>query len=125
VLPAGIIPPNPNELIINERFDKLFEQLREEYDYIVLDTSPVGAVSDTYLVDRVADMCLFVCRSEYSDTRNIEFVNRLNAEGSLRRIYLVVNDVDFESHKYAYYRRYGYGYGYAYGNDQVAGTKKK
>lgn len=125
VLPAGIIPPNPNELIINDRFETLFEQLRAEFDYIVLDTSPVGAVSDTYLVDRVADMCLFVCRSEYSDTRNIEFVNRLNAEGSLRRIYLVVNDVDFESHKYAYYRRYGYGYGYAYGNDQGVGLKKK
>lgn len=115
VLPAGIIPPNPNELIISDRFDTLFSRLRDEYDYIVLDTSPVGAVSDTYLIDRVADMCLFVCRSEYSDTRNIEFVNRLDAEGSLRRIYLVVNDVDFESHKYAYYRRYGYGYGYAYG----------
>ena len=127
VLPAGIIPPNPNELIINDRFDNLFEQLRKEYDYIILDTSPVGAVSDTYLIDRVADMCLFVCRSEYSDTRNIEFVNRLDAEGSLRRIYLIVNDVDFESHKYAYYRRYGYGYGYAYGYTygHSSATKKK
>lgn len=125
VMAAGIIPPNPNELIVSDRFDELFEQLRKEYDYIVLDTSPAGAVSDTYLIDRVADMCLFVCRSEYSDTRNIEFVNRLDFEGSLRRIYLIVNDVDFESHKYSYYRRYGYGYGYSYGYTYGTQSDKK
>lgn len=116
VLPAGIIPPNPNELLISKRFDAMFEKLRNEYDYVILDTSPVGAVSDTYLVDRVADVCLFVCRSEYSDTRNIDFMNRLDAEGSLKRIYIIVNDVNFESHKYTYYRKFGYGYGYSYGS---------
>lgn len=114
VLPAGIIPPNPNELIIKQRFDDLFELLKPDYDYIILDTAPVGAVSDTYLVDRVADACLYVTRSEYSDKRNIEFINRLHAEETLKRIYLVINDVQFESNKYAYYRKYGYGYGYGY-----------
>lgn len=120
VLTAGIIPPNPNELLISKRFDTLFEELRKEYDYIVLDTSPVGAVSDTYLIDRVADVCLFVCRSDYSDTRNIDFINRLDAEGSLNRIYLIINDVNFESHRYTYYRKYGYGYGYSYGSPAEA-----
>lgn len=115
VLPAGVIPPNPNELIIRQRFDDLFNELRPEYDFIILDTAPVGAVSDTYLVDRVADVCLYVTRSEYSDRRNIEFINRLYAEDTLKRIYLVINDVQFESNKYAYYRKYGYGYGYGYG----------
>jgi hypothetical protein len=66
------------------------------------------------VVDKVADVCLYVCRSEYSDKRNIEYVNRLNREKTLKRIHLVINDVQFESNKYAYYRRYGYGYGYGY-----------
>lgn len=115
VLPAGVIPPNPNELIMKTQFDQLFAELKPQYDYIILDTSPVGAVSDTYLVDRVADLCLYVCRSEYSDKRNIEFINRLHREGTLKRINLVINDVQFESNKYSYYRKYGYGYGYGYG----------
>lgn len=119
VLPAGIIPPNPNELIVKQRFDDLFELLKPDYDYIILDTAPVGAVSDTYLVDRVADVCLYVTRSEYSDKRNIEFINRLDSEKTLKRIYLVINDVQFESNKYAYYRKYGYGYGYGYGYDHA------
>jgi len=114
VLPAGVIPPNPNELIMNEKLDQLFEYLKPYYDYIILDSSPVGAVSDTYLIDRVADLCLYVCRSEYSDKRNIEFINRLEKEGTLQRIYIVINDVKFESNKYSYYRKYGYGYGYGY-----------
>lgn len=114
VLPAGVIPPNPNELIMMDRFEELFSYLKPYYDYIILDTSPVGAVSDTYLIDRVADLCLYVCRSEYSDKRNIEFINRLDKEGTLKRIYIVINDVKFESNKYSYYRKYGYGYGYGY-----------
>ncbi len=114
VLPAGVIPPNPNELIMLEKFDELFNVVRPHYDYIILDTAPVGAVSDTYLVDRVADLCLYVCRSEYSDKRNIEFINRLDKEGTLKRIYLVINAVKFESNKYSYQRKYGYGYGYGY-----------
>jgi capsular exopolysaccharide synthesis family protein len=120
ILPAGVIPPNPNELIIKEKFDQLFTDMREEYDFIILDTSPVGAVSDTYLIDRVADICMYVTRSEYSDKRNIEYINRLDREGTLKRIYIVINDVKFESNKYAYYRRYGYGYGYgySYGHDK-------
>lgn len=116
VLPAGIIPPNPNELIIKDKFDQLIELLKQQYDYIILDTAPVGAVSDTYLIDRVADICLYVTRSEYSDKRNIEFINRLDQEKTIKRIYIVINDVQFESNKYAYYRKYGYGYGYGYGN---------
>lgn len=114
VLPAGVIPPNPNELIMLEKFDELFNIVRPHYDYIILDSAPVGAVSDTYLIDRVADLCLYVCRSEFSDKRNIEFINRLDREGTLKRIYIVINAVKFESNKYSYQRKYGFGYGYGY-----------
>ncbi len=111
IIHGGIIPPNPNELILSDRFDKLIAEVRKEYDYIVLDTAPVGLVSDTFLIDRVADMSLYVCRADYSDKRNMEFVKRIYDENTLKRLYLVVNDVDMESKRYG--GRYAYGYSYA------------
>lgn len=111
VMPAGVIPPNPTELIMKERFDTLFTELRKEYDYIVIDSAPVGAVSDSYLIDRISNLTLYICRAGYTDKRNIEFVNRIQQEKSLKRIFLVVNDVDFETGRYSYHSRYGYGYG--------------
>jgi capsular exopolysaccharide synthesis family protein len=115
VMPAGVIPPNPTELIMKDRFDELINELRSQYDYIVIDSAPVGAVSDSYLIDRVSDLTLYICRAGYTDKRNIEFVNRLQSEKSLKRIFFVVNDVDFHSNRYSYYSRYGYGNKYGYG----------
>jgi len=117
VMPAGVIPPNPTELIMKERFDTLISDLKKEYDYIVIDSAPVGAVSDSYLIDRACDLTLYVCRAGFTDKRNIEFVNRIQTEKSLKRLFFVVNDVDFHSHRYSYYSKYGYGnkYGYGYG----------
>ena len=112
ILPAGVIPPNPTELIMKDRFDGLMEELKEQYDYIIIDTAPVGAVSDTFLIDRVADITLYVCRAGYTDLRNLDFINRINTEKTLKRIYFVVNDVDLEANRYSYHRKYGYGYGY-------------
>jgi len=123
VLPAGVIPPNPTELIMKSRFDKLITELKDEYDYILIDTAPVGAVSDTFLIDRISDLTLYVCRAGYTDIRNLEFVNRINNEKSLKRIFLVVNDVDLEANRYSYHRKYGYGYGY--GNKYGYGYGKK
>jgi len=113
ILPGGIIPPNPNELILSDRFDQLIAELREQYDYIIIDSAPVGAVSDTFLINRVSNLTLYVCRANYSDKRNLEFLNRVHQENSLKQIYLVVNDVDIESSKYG--GKYAYGYGYGYG----------
>jgi Mrp family chromosome partitioning ATPase len=94
----------------------MFEILKPEYDYIVIDTAPVGAVSDTLLLHRLTDVTLYVCRAEYSDRRNLEFVNRLATEGSLKPIYLVINDVHMEKRHYGYRRGYHYGYHYGYGH---------
>jgi len=125
ILPAGVIPPNPNELIMKKRFDTLLDELKEQYDYIVIDSAPVGVVSDSYLIDRVSDLTLYVCRARYTDKRNIDFVNRIQDEKSLKRLFLVVNDVDLESNKYAYHRKYGYGYGnHRYGYGYGYGSKK-
>ncbi len=123
VLPAGIIPPNPGELISREQLDKSVELLKEHYDYVLLDTPPIGLVSDTLSIGRVADMCLFVCRADYSPRANFDLINSLNAEEKLPKISLVLNAVDMRKKKYGYYYGYGkygkYGkyskYGYGYG----------
>lgn len=115
VIPGGVIPPNPNELLMNKRLDEMVEKLRNEYDYIVIDTAPVGAVSDSFLIDRVVDIAIYMCRMDYSDKRNIEFLNHVKADKSLKRPYLVINDVNMQS-KYYYHRGYSYGYGNYYGH---------
>lgn len=115
VIPGGVIPPNPNELLMSKRLDDMVEKLRNEYDYIVIDTAPVGAVSDSFLIDRVVDIALYMCRMDYSDKRNIEFLNHVKADKSLKRPYLVINDVNMQS-KYYYHRGYSYGYGNYYGH---------
>ena len=107
VLPAGVIPPNPSELISRDQLDRAIELLKEHYDYILLDTPPVGLVSDTLSIGRVSDMCLFVCRADYSPRGNFELINAFKAEEKLPKINLVLNAVDMRKKKYGYY--YGYG----------------
>ena len=123
VLPAGIIPPNPGELISREQLDKAIELLEEHYDYVLLDTPPIGLVSDTLSIGRVADMSLFVCRADYSPRSNFDLINSLKNEEKLPKVNLVLNAIDMRKKKYGYYYGYGkygkygeYGkYGYGYG----------
>ena len=129
VLPAGIIPPNPGELISREQLDRAVALLKEHYDYVLLDTPPIGLVSDTLSIGRVADMCLFVCRADFSLRSNFNLINGFNDEGKLPKINLVLNGVDLKKKKYGYYYGYGkygkygkYGYGYGrYGHYGVYG----
>ena len=129
VLPAGIIPPNPGELISREQLDRAVALLKEHYDYVLLDTPPIGLVSDTLSIGRVADMCLFVCRADYSLRSNFSLINGFNDEGKLPKVNLVLNGVDLKKKKYGYYYGYGkygkygkYGYGYGrYGHYGVYG----
>lgn len=114
ILHGGIIPPNPTELLAKKRLDELIADAKKDYDYIVIDSAPVGAVSDSFLIDRVSDMTLYVCRAGYSDVRSLEYVNRIDKEKNLKHLYLVVNDVDMAANSYSYHRKYGYGYGYGY-----------
>ena len=112
VLPAGIIPPNPGELISREQLDLAVNLLKEHYDYVLLDTPPVGLVSDTLSIGRVADMSLFVCRADYSPRSNFDLINGFKEENKMPKINLVLNAIDMRKKKYGYY--YGYG---KYGRD--------
>lgn len=137
LLPAGIIPPNPAELLAKENLDKAIELLSEEYDYILLDTAPVGLVADTLLIGRVANASVYVCRAGYTAKSSFDFINEIKSENKLPNMSLIINDVDIENGtyygagKYGYGKRYGYGYRqYGYGvygveEENSKGKRKK
>ena len=118
-LPSGAIPPNPAELMSRPSLDAAFAKLREEFDYIIIDSAPVSQVTDTLILNRVADATVYVCRANYSSKGNLRFANDMMAQNRLKNMVLVVNDVDEFHHAYGY--GYGRGYGYGYGK----GKKKK
>jgi capsular exopolysaccharide synthesis family protein len=119
VITAGPIPPNPNELLTMPALDELIADCREQFDYIVIDTAPVGAVSDSLLLDRFADVNLYVVRAEYTPKKNIYDANDIYKQKNLNNMYFVLNASDMHkssyTYRYGYGKKYGYGYGYGYG----------
>jgi capsular exopolysaccharide synthesis family protein len=115
VLPAGIVPPNPSELLQGKRLDELFEELRKRYDYVIIDSAPVAMVSDTFQLARVSDMTVYVSKANYTTTNLIEFLTQTHREKRLPNIVTVLNGVSYSG------KGYGYGYGYGYTQE----TQKK
>lgn len=119
ILPAGIIPPNPAELLSRKNLDKAIEYLKEIYDYIILDTAPVGLVADTLIISRVTDATVYICRADYTPKNDLKLANSLFKENKLRNMSIVLNGIDMSKRKYGYYYGYGsrgkkngrYGYG--------------
>ena len=109
IMPAGPIPPNPAELLSRNSLDNAIEALRPQFDYIIIDSAPVGLVTDTLIINRVVDATAYVCRANFSSKMNLKFANDLMRQGKLKNMLLLINDVkDF-------HQGYGYGYGYGYG----------
>lgn len=102
ILPAGTVPPNPNELLLKDSLDELFDTLRKEYDYIVVDTAPVGLVSDTFLLDRVADATLYIFRLNYSHKNNINIINDIDKKKKLKNMYIALKGCDLSLNPYGY-----------------------
>lgn len=111
VIYAGIIPPNPNELLNKQALDDLFIELRKRYDYILVDTAPVGIISDTFLINRISDITLYVTREKVTSKDSILFINDLLENDRLNNIYVVLNAADIERKRYGHYRAGNY-YGY-------------
>ena len=107
LLMAGPIPPNPTELIARPSLDKIFNLLKTEYDYILIDTAPVGLVTDTLEAGRVANATVYVCRADYTEKSSFELINELSKEKKLPNMSIVINGIDMSKKKYGYY--YGYG----------------
>lgn len=119
ILMAGPVPPNPGELVTRNSLEDTIEALKEHYDYILLDTAPVGLVTDTLSLGRIANATVYVCRADFTPKSSFGLINSLNIEKKLPNMSIVLNGVDLSKKKYGYYYGYGrYGkYGkYGYGN---------
>ena len=124
IMPAGPIPPNPAELVSRESLDNIFAALRKEYDYIIVDTAPVGLVTDTLMIARVADLTVYMCRADYTPKSSFEFINSLSAQKKLPQVSIVINGIDMSKKKYGYYYGYGkYGKYGRYGRYSGYGSK--
>ena len=110
LLMAGPIPPNPAELIARNSLDIIINLLKERYDYIMIDTAPVGLVTDTLQVARVADASIYMCRADYTPKSSFNLINALANEKKFPNMAIVLNGIDMSKRKYSYYYGYG-GYG--------------
>ena len=120
ILPSGSIPPNPSELLLSERFGEIISYAETKYDYIVVDTSAVGLVSDTLLISKFADMFIYVVSADNVDKRQFVHVAKpLYEDNRLPKMTMLLNGVKKGQ------KGYGYGYGYGYGNSPNLKKKKK
>ncbi|WP_111709963.1 GumC family protein [Lutibacter citreus] len=110
VIHAGVVAPNPSELLQSSRFEEVLKYGKEHYDYVIVDTSPVKLVTDTLLISKHADLFLYAIRADYLDKRMLEIPALLYEEKRLSNMAVVLNDIDLE-------RGYVYGYGYGYGEE--------
>lgn len=120
ILPVGTLPPNPTELLLSDRFSRLLDELRNEYDYIFLDCPPIDIVADSNIITDKVDMSIFVLRSGRIHKEAIPSIEELYVSGKFRHMAILINSVDYSDSRYGYGRKgYGYGYGYGYGNDEA------
>lgn len=117
VLPSGVIPPNPAELLMSNNVNELFEELKQTYDYIIVDTAPVGLVTDTFIIANHADCFLYVVRANMLDKRMLKIPEELYSEKKLPNMAIILNDTETK-------KGYGYGYGYSYGYGAEVEEKK-
>ncbi|SDB75364.1 capsular exopolysaccharide family [Bacteroides ovatus] len=115
ILLGGTVPPNPTELLARDSLDKAIETLKKNFDYVILDTAPVGMVTDTLLIGRVADLSVYVCRADYTRKAEFTLINELAENNKLPNLCTIINGLDLQKKKYGYYYGYGYGKYYGYG----------
>ena len=133
ILPGGAVPPNPTELLARDGLEKAIETLKASFDYVILDTAPVGMVTDTLLIGRTADLSVYVCRADYTRKAEFTLINELSENNKLPNLCIAINGLDLQKKKYGYYygygkygKYYGYGkrYGYGYGYGEKHGNKE-
>jgi capsular exopolysaccharide synthesis family protein len=118
VIPCGPIPPNPAELILNDRLAQLFDEVKQEFEVVIIDTAPVGLVSDGFVLAKYADACAYIVRHNYTFKKQIEIIEGIYQENKLKNMSLVINDVQAQAGYGKYYGYVNYGYvNYGYGSD--------
>lgn len=125
ILPAGPVPLNPNEMLMSGKLESLIAEMRTKYDYILIDSAPMGVISDSYLLNDFTDLFVFVSRSNYTHKKMVEDVNKLVAQKRIKNAYFIINDVHMDARSYRY-GKYGYGYGgYGYGYHSKEDKRKQ
>lgn len=127
LIPSGPVPPNPSELLLNYRMQQCLDELRNRYDYILLDTAPIGLVTDPIALLKFSDLNVFVIRENYSKVATLDLINDLYIGQGIKNISVLINGSTYSSIKYGYGSKYGggyggsYGYGYGQGNSSGYG----
>lgn len=124
VILSGPIPPNPAELLMNDRMETLIEQAKTQYDYVIVDTAPAMIVTDTLLISQLADYTLYVTRADFTEKNLLDFPKDLKKQGKLKGLAVILNDVDYSKFSYGAQYGYSYGYGYGYGVDKESRWKR-
>lgn len=112
IIPSGPLPPNPAETIMSERMEKLMEELKKEYDYILMDAPPIGLVTDAQLLNKYTSITLYLIRQKYTYKNQLSIPQELYVNDKMKKMGIVINDIK---------KTYGYGYGYGYGNEEAKG----
>lgn len=119
-LPVGTLPPNPTELLLNERFAQMLQKLRGEYDYIILDCPPIDIVADSNIITAYVDMTILVMRAKLMNKAVLPVIDELYKSEKFSHMALILNGVELQYKRYGYGKAgYGYGYGYSYENEEA------
>lgn len=116
VLPVGTLPPNPTELLYDERFRSLVAALRREYDYVFIDCPPVNMMADTQIIEQYVDRTVFVVRAGLFERSMLPELERVYQQKTYKNMSMILNGTENGGHRYGY--KYGYGYGYGYGSQK-------
>jgi tyrosine-protein kinase Etk/Wzc len=132
VLPAGVTPPNPTELMLNGRLDSLIDQLKKDFDYILIDSPPIGLVTDAKILNDYTDACMFMVRHKYTPKHYLQLIQHLYLNKELKNMYVIFNGVKARGvmgygsgGAYGYGQGYGQGYGYGVSNGYTRDAKNQ
>lgn len=118
-------PPNPSDLLLSSKLNEFFEYLKEQYDYIIIDTPPAGLLVDALYLMQFSDLNIFTINAKIATHKTVKFVNKMNQENKIQNLYLILNGVHIKKSGYYAYNKYGYRYGYGYGYRYGYGYKKQ
>lgn len=127
IILSGAIPPNPSELLSNGRLEKLITDLKNEYDYIIVDSAPTLLVTDTLLLTQLSDLILYIVRADFTEKNLIKYPEELKKQGKIKNAAYIINSIGIMNvygynykynYSYGYGYNYNYGYGYGYGSEE-------
>ena len=125
MIPCGPVPPNPSEMLLDKKVGEIFAELKKSFDMIIVDTAPVGLVSDAITLGSHATTCMYIVRHQYTFKKQIELIDELYKLKKLPNLGIIVNDIQVKSGYGGYYGYgnygYGYGHGYGYGSATASG----